>query len=261
MTLYPAMGKHMVKKNIEQWYEEYFGPDYLVIDKHKNTARETGFIRSTLKLRKKHKMLDIACGYGRHMAPLVKRGYDVIGCDLSRHMLDEAGKKLGGAAASRLVQCDIRALPFNRTFDCACNMFNSFGYFPEENDNFRVLTSIARALKPGGLFLLDHVNRDFIIRSSMKKDWSVNGDTVILEKKSFDPITNRSEIDVTVVDKRGKRDYHHSIRLYSFSELRMVLEAAGFAVLDVYGGFEGNDFDINCNRMLILSCAVGGEDE
>ena len=249
------------EKKSDRWYEVFFGPDYLVIDRHKDTAKEVSFIRSVLKLKKKTKLLDVACGYGRHLVPLVKRGYNVIGCDLSSFMLGEAHKNLGPMHSTRLVRCDVRNLPFVRAFDCACNMFNSFGYFEDEEDNFRVLTSIARALKPGGLFLLDHVNRDFIVQSLLKKDWFIHRNTVILEKKWIDSITNRSEVDVTVIDKSGKRDYHHSIRLYSFSELSMLLEAAGLIVLDVFGGFGGEDFDINRDRMLILSCVVNVEDE
>ena len=114
-------------------------------------------------------------------------------------------------------------------------MFNSFGYFRDEHDNFRMLKSIADALKPGGLFLLDLVNRDFVLRMNARKDWFEHNGAIILEKKWFDPILNRSEIDVTVIDKRGKRDYHHSIRLYSFTELEMLLKAAGFFVRAVFG--------------------------
>ena len=247
-------------KNIVPWYEEYFGPDYLLIDIHKNTSKEVDFIYDVLRLKKKTKLLDCACGYGRHLAPLVKRGIDVIGCDLSQFMLDKAQEKLRGTKKNRLVRCDLRYLPFIKVFDCACNMFNSFGYFKSEEDNFKVLTSLAKSLKPEGLFLLDHVNRDFILCSSPKKDWFVKDGAIILEKKWIDPVKNRSEIDVSVIDKKGKRDYHHSIRVYSFTEIRMLLEAAGFIIIDVFGGFGGEEFDLNHDRMLILSQVIDMED-
>ena len=248
------------KKNTIPWYEDYFGPDYLLIDYHKYTPKEVDFICDVLRCNKKIKLLDTACGYGRHLIPLVKRGIDVIGCDLSPFMLGEAEKKLKGAKKNRLVRCDLRYLPFLKVFDCACNMFNSFGYFKSEEDNFKVLTSIAGALKLGGFFLLDLVNRDFIVRLLSKKDWFVNNGAIILEKKWIDPIKNRSEIDVSVLDKKGKRDYHHSIRVYSFTEIRMLLEAAGFIVIDVFGGFSGEEFDVHHDRMLILSQVIDMED-
>jgi SAM-dependent methyltransferase len=246
-------------KNATPWYEEYFGPDYLVIDEHKNTQKEVTFLRKVLRLKKGSKLLDVGCGYGRHTVPLAKYGVDVTGCDLSPHMLTEAQKKLKKTGkTNKLVRCDMRSLPFGKKFDFACNMFNSFGYFESEDDNFRVLKSISDILKPGGLFLLDLVNRDFLMRMFIEKDWFEKKGIYTLEKKWFDPIKNRSEIDVSVIDKAGKKDYHHSIRVYCFTEISMLLEAAGLEVLAVFGGFSGEKFDWSHDRMLILSQAGNG---
>jgi SAM-dependent methyltransferase len=251
------------------WYEDYFGPDYLLIDLHPNTGQEVEFIWKVLGLGKGMSVLDAGCGYGRHLVPLLSRGAMVIGCDLSGFMLKEAESRIQGELKrnqsarrrSGLVRCDYRALPFYRSFDCAINMFNSYGYFAKEEDNFRILGEIARALKPGGLFLIDLVNRDFVIRHLARKDWFEHDGAVILEKKEFDPIANRTEIDVSVIDKRGKRDYHHSIRLYSHTEMVMLLSAAGFKIVAVFGGFCGETFDLNHDRMLILSRSPEMEDE
>jgi len=243
------------------WYENYFGPDYLTIDVQHNTGLEVDFIHSVLGLEPKTRLLDLACGYGRHMEALLDCGVDVVGCDLSPYMLAEAAKRLragksgGENAVVKLVRCDLRALPFDGVFDCACLMFNSFGYFDDEDDNFRALAAVRGALKPGGLFLLDIVNRDYVIRSLTPKDWFEKDDSIVLESKRFDSVRNRTEIDVSIVDKTGKRTYHHSIRLYSSTELAMLLEAAGLHVRAILGGFEGEEFDIDRDRMLVLSQA------
>jgi len=240
------------------WYETYFGPDYLKIDVQPNTAAEVEFLTSLLKLEQGTKLLDVGCGYGRHLVPLSGRGVDVYGCDLSRFMLEEAARRLArrGLARKRIVQCDAGLLPFHGAFDCACFMFNSFGYFDRDDDNFRALVSIRQALKPGGLFILDLVNRDFVIRSMKDREWFENEGAYILERKRIDVVRNRSEIDVIVIDGDGKREYHHSIRLFSYTELCMLLEAAGFAVRAAFGGFGGETFDLNRSRMLILSQSV-----
>jgi SAM-dependent methyltransferase len=225
------------------------------MDIQENTQNEVKFLTKVLDLKRGKRLLDVACGYGRHLIPLTKKGVDVYGCDLSADMLSFAGKALKSSnyAVKRLVQCDMRMLPFNMTFDCACNMFNSFGYFDGEQDNYRVLVSIKNILKPGGLFLLDLVNRDYMLRTLLHKDWYEKKEAVILEKKDFDSVNNRSEIDVTVIDKNGKRNYHHSIRVYSFTEISMLLEAAGFRVLDVFGGFDFEEYNLYNSRMLVLS--------
>ena len=242
----------------EPWYTTYFGADYLKIDIQPNTAHEVAFIREALELRPGMSLLDTSCGYGRHLAPLVEGGVYGVGCDLSRFMLDRAAAHMKEQGLpSRLVCCDYRELPFDGEFDCAVNMFNSFGYFDREIDNYMALKSIAEALKPGGLFLLDLTNRDFAIRSMRRNDWFEHGDALILERKEFDAVRNRSEIDVIVVDKDGRRAYHHSIRLYSYTELTMLLEAAGFMVRTVFGGFGGETFDEHSSRMLGRGGDVG----
>ncbi|MFC1607596.1 class I SAM-dependent methyltransferase [Candidatus Latescibacterota bacterium] len=259
------------KTESNPWYEEYFGSDYLLIDVQRNTPKEVRFLRKVLNLKRGIRLLDVGCGYGRHLIPLVEQGIDIVGSDLSQFMLQETIRRTKAAAkiskrkinhltsfltkGPRLVRGDNRTLPFEGVFDCACNMFNSFGYYHDERDNYRMLVSVAQALKPGGLFLLDLVNRDFVLRLDSRKDWFERNGAVILEDKWYDPILNRSEIDVTVIDKKGKRNYHHSIRLYSLTELTMLLEAAGFEVIRVYGGFDGNEFDLEQDRMLILARA------
>ena len=95
-----------------------------------------------------------------------------------------------------------------------------------------------------------------MIRKMPGRDWHEQGGAIILERKWFDPARSRSEIDVSVIDKREKRAYHHSIRLYSYMEVAMLLEAAGMTVEAVYGGFEGEPYDLRHDRMLILARAM-----
>jgi SAM-dependent methyltransferase len=246
--------------NVRQpdWFESYFGSDYMLIDIQPNTDIETVFMRQVLGLVDGRLLLDVGCGYGRHIVPLAKTGVRVVGCDLSAFMLTEAQRRISqhDVSAAGLVRCDSRELPFRESFDAACCMFNTFGYFDREDDNYRMLAEIAVALKPGAPFLLDLVNRDLVIRDMPCNDWHERDETIILERKWFDPVRSRSEIDVRVVDKQGKRAYHHSIRLYSYMEVAMLLEAAGMTVEAVYGGFEGEPYDVRHDRMLILARAM-----
>lgn len=249
---------------LSNWYETFFGSDYLIVDHQPDTEAEVAFLREALDLTPGTKLLDAACGYGRHLVPLAKAGVDIVGCDLSGELLEEASRRLRetapkkkSAGIPRLVRCDLRELPFDGIFDRACLMYTSLGYFDREDDNFRVLSSLRSALRDGGLLLIETVNRDFFLRTMTPKDWLEKDGALIAETRSFNVIRSRSEIDVTIVDKQGKRTYHHSIRLYTYTELSMLLEACGFDILAVYGGFHGEAFDLNASRMLILTRAVG----
>lgn len=208
-------GAHMSSGRRSNWYESYFGPDYLLIDIQPNTDTEAAFMRQVLGLSRGRLLLDVGCGYGRHIVPLAKKDVRVVGCDLSPFMLAEAQRQTRqlDVRAVGLVRCDFLRLPFRDSFDAACCMFNTFGYFDREDDNYRMLSEIAGVLKPGAPFLLDLANRDLVIRKMPCRDWHEQGWAIILERKWFDPVRSRSEIDIRVIDKREIRAYHHSIRL------------------------------------------------
>src|SRR5699024_1650708 len=104
-------------------------------------------------------VLDLACGGGRHTAALRRRGYRALGVDLSLVLLAHS-------PSLPRVAVDMRRLPFSdRSFDWVLNFFTSFGYFDDEEENFRVLAEMARTLSPGGGFLLDLLNLDVTLAS------------------------------------------------------------------------------------------------
>ena len=78
----------MNQQNNNTWYVDYFGPDYLLIDIQNNTANEVEFLYHILQLDRDVRLLDVGCGYGRHLLPLLERNVDVYGCDLSRFVLN-----------------------------------------------------------------------------------------------------------------------------------------------------------------------------
>src|SRR5204862_6427305 len=155
------------------------------------TLREVEFISDALRVGPGAEILDIACGYGRHAIELVQRGYNVTGLDLSLPLLiraaDEAQKR---ALSVNFVHADMRGMAFEREFDGAYCMLTSFGYFDEES-NAKVAEGIARALKPGGRFLLDVVNRDYIVGDLPARIWWEGDGCVVLEEVEFNFNTSR----------------------------------------------------------------------
>lgn len=161
-----------------------------------------------------------------------------------------------GSGRLRLVRGDIRHLPFPACFDAVISAFTSIGYFDDEAENFRILKGIAGVLKPGGRVLIETVNRDAIIRHFRPVQvYRPEGMTVI-EERQFDLVSGRSRVDVTVIRDGQETHLHHSIRVYAFTELEMLLMASGLSVEGVWGDFQGGEFSWNAASMIVMARSV-----
>lgn len=220
------------------------------------TLREVEFIEASLGLRQGSRVLDIACGYGRHAIELVQRGLDVTGLDLSLPLLiraaDEAQKR---AMSVNFVHADMREMAFEQQFDGAYSMLTSFGYFDEEA-NLRVAEGIARALKPGARFLLDIVNRDYVVGDLPSRVWWEGNGCVVLEEVDFNFHTSRILTHRSIVFEDGRQvEQEISVRAYSLHEIGRLLRQAGFRVLDISGSLatRGHFFGGTSRSLLILA--------
>ena len=185
------------------------------------TLREVEFIEASLAVKPGGQVLDIGCGYGRHAIELVQRGLDVTGLDLSLPLLlraaDEAQKR---AMSVNFVHADMREMAFEKQFDGAYCMLTSFGYFDEET-NLRVAEGIARALKPGGRFLLDLVNRDYVVSDLPSRVWWEGNGCVVLEEVDFNFHTSRILTHRSIVFEDGRQvEQEISVRAYSLARDR-----------------------------------------
>ena len=197
------------------WYDRFFSHEYLRFDEHPHTHLEIDFLIQTLALTPSDHILDVACGYGRHTIPLARQEYRITGMDRSPVMLQEARTRACGLKIPpSFLQADMRDLPFFETFDIALNLFSSFGYFEEEDENFRVLQNISDVLVPGGLSLIETVNRDYVVRHNPSTQVYRPDNLLLIEERTFDPLTSRSQVDVTVLQNGHETRLHHSIRLY-----------------------------------------------
>jgi len=226
-----------------EWWEKIFDELYFKIDGAKKWAhRDSDAIESMLELKKGDKILDLACGYGRIAIELSKRGYMVTGFDLSQSFLELAKK-----AAKRenltvqFVRGDMRRIPFKGCFDYIINWQTSFGYFEDEEDNFRVLQEVYWALKPCGKFLLDVVNRDNLIKRFTTKNWTEREDYYFLVEDKFNPLTSRLETDWILIWENGDvRKLSHSVRVYSLHEIRTMLKKADLIDIKVLATIKEN---------------------
>ena len=246
-------------KRSKPWFEEVFDEDYLrtlPFMRADQTLREVEFISEALRLGPGTEVLDVACGYGRHAIELVQRGVSVTGLDLSLPLLiraaDEAQRR---ALTVNFVHADMREMAFERHFDGAYSMLTSFGYFDEET-NLRVAERIGRALKPGARFLLDIVNRDYVVSDLPVRVWWEGTGCVVLEEVDFNFHTSRILTHRSIVFEDGRQlEQEISVRAYSLHEIGRLLRQAGFRVIDVSGGLatRGQFFGTSSRNLLIVA--------
>ncbi len=221
------------------WWEDLFNDDYVRTGEKiadDQLAREVAFIEESLAVERGGAILDLACGTGRHATELAKRGYEVVGFDLSLAMLARAGEEAQDRGARlNFVQGDMREMSFDEQFDGVYSWNTSFGYF-EEDKNAQVIERVYRSLKGGGQFLLDVVNRDFMIRQSPSLAWFEGDGCVCMDEMSVDFITSRMKVKRTMMLDDGRsREIEYSVRVYSLHELGRILHEQGFKVREISG--------------------------
>jgi SAM-dependent methyltransferase len=241
------------------WWEDLFNDDYLrTMEKLSDDqiGREVDFIEDSLGVERGGAVLDLACGTGRHAIDLAHRGYEVVGFDLSLAMLARAGEDAQDRDAKlNFVQGDMREMVWEDQFDGVYCWNTSFGYF-EEDRNAQVVDRVHRSLKAGGLFLLDVVNRDFLIRQSPSLVWFEGEGCVCMDEMSVDFITSRMKVKRTMMLDDGRsREIEYSMRVYSLHELGKILHEHGFRVCEVSGrvATPGVFFGNESQRTIILS--------
>jgi SAM-dependent methyltransferase len=247
-----------------KWWEEMFSEEFLraiPILSPRQLEREVRFIDEGLSVARGGRILDLGCGAGQHAVELAARGYDLVGFDLSQSQLDWAGG-LAQERGQRLqfTHGDMRDLNYNESFDAVYSWNTSFGFF-EEDKNFDVAQRVFKALRPGGRFLLDVVNRDFIVAQQPGQTWFEGDGCVCIDDVSIDFITSRMKCKRTLMLTTGKnRECSYSVRIYGLHELGKMLHDVGFKVLTVSGRPEmpGVFFGATSPRIIILAAKPTG---
>lgn len=199
--------------------------------------REGDFIVDSLRLPRASVVLDLGCGQGELSIELTRRGYSVVGYDLSVYQLAMAGDNAQNAGQKiNFLQGDMREMAFDTMFDGILCWDTTFGYFEEEK-NLEVLHRIKKALKPGGRLLLDILNRDFVGQQAPYNHWFEGDGCVCMDDMNMDWITNRLRVKRSIILDDGRsKEVQYSIRLYSLSEIGRLLHDVGFRVALVSGG-------------------------
>jgi len=245
---------------MKEWYKEMFEGNLVkywlsLSDSRKEvTNRQVSFLRDFLE---KGLVLDLCCGPGRISIPLSASSMSIVGLDLSNYLLLIAKKRANQANKDLYwVRGDMRHLPFrSEIFDSAMNIFTSFGYFSEE-ENETVVKEITRVLKREGMFILDIANPGWLIRNFRERDWTEEEKYISLEQRSVDWKSKRWKSKWIVINKQTREidEINFNHRLYDLQELRELHSRRGLETTQIYGSFGKEDFDeARSRRIIILS--------
>ncbi|HOX23031.1 MAG TPA: class I SAM-dependent methyltransferase [Elusimicrobiales bacterium] len=244
-----------------RWHKKFFDPSFYnpaSPSAVEAAGPEAAFMARALGLKKGMKLLDLCCGPGRHSLEFSKRGMEVTGVDATPQYLAQArGLAKKRRLAVRFLKADMRRLRFNSEFDAAINAFSSFGYFSPEGDR-RVLAGVFRALKPGGVFLLDMMDRAWLEKNFRPRSWEQLEDgSYRLFEDSCNPKTGVLTGAWTVLRRRAApKTRGLRLNLYDERSLRALLRKAGFRPLKRWRALSAKSGGAN-NRLVLLARKPG----
>ena len=220
------------------------------------TRLEVRELRRLLPAGRGARVLDVACGVGRHSVPLAAAGYDVTGLDYSASYLKQARRRAQRAKlAVRFVQGDMRRLPFAGRFDVVLNLWTSFGYFPSRADDERTLRSMRRALKPGGWLVLEVVDPARFTGGFPPRHWDRIRGYWMLEATSLREGKDPAMIaERFIIAPNGRTSRARTfVRMYSRPRLKAALEKAGFERVALGRGLIEQGAGAKPSRILALA--------
>jgi ubiquinone/menaquinone biosynthesis C-methylase UbiE len=236
-----------------EWFEEWFGEEYLQLYPHRDQAeaeRAVALILGTVGYRPGWRVLDVACGAGRHAHALQAAGLRCTGVDLSASLLRVA-KTVTDAP---LVQADMRHLPIRSgSMDLTVNLFTSFGYFEHDDEHAAALREMVSTLRPGGWFAIDFLNPSAVRSRLVPREVIpvVQGEVEVGREVSPD-----GRYVCKTIRTPSKRQYVERVRLFEPHEMSTMLAAAGINVRARFGDYHGAPLESGSPRTILIGQAT-----
>ena len=235
------------------WFKNWFNSKYYhILYKNRDEQEAIFFLNKIInhiKL-KKGKVLDVACGKGRHAKYLNKIGFNVVGIDLSKNSIDLAKKNENEKL--KFYVHDMRNVFKENEFNLATNLFTSFGYFEDHKDEQKAINSMAKNLKKEGMLLIDFMNVKKVINSLIPSEKKIIDDINFNIKRSFNE--NYITKDIEIIDKEINLKFQEKVRTLTLIDFNKMLEKANLKIIDLFGDYKLSDFNaLHSDRLIILA--------
>jgi len=242
-----------------EWFEEWFESplyEFLYADRNEaEAARLARLIQEILPIERYPDLLDLGCGRGRHSLALAERGYRVTGLDLSEEAIRKARARAAERGLNRVtfLNGDMRE-PLPLTFDAILNLFTSFGYFDQDEENQRVIAGVRKMLRPEGVLFMDFMNATRV-RATYEPEGSGAFRGVRYTIRRFiheDSIHKEITFEGLLPD--GPRTYVEKVKLYDLAWFEKAFIRHGLRLEGTYGGYNGEPYhSMNSSRLVMVA--------
>jgi SAM-dependent methyltransferase len=239
---------------VETWYKSWFNtPYYHLLYRNRDMDEAAAFIDTVLKYLNPApgaRVLDLACGKGRHSIYMASKGYDVTGIDLSEQNIAHAN-----AFSDEHLHFFVHdmLLPFRENgFDYILNLFTSFGYFDTDKENLQTLQSAYTNLKPKGTILIDFLNVQYVKSHLIEKE-EINVDGVDF-KISRELCDGNIIKHIHVTDNGITHHFEERIKALSKQDFVGLMNRANFTIDDIFGDYHlAQHNETHSPRLIIIA--------
>ncbi|WP_158729087.1 MULTISPECIES: bifunctional 2-polyprenyl-6-hydroxyphenol methylase/3-demethylubiquinol 3-O-methyltransferase UbiG [unclassified Flavobacterium] len=238
-------------KSTENWYTSWFDtPYYHILYKDRNCREAQVFMDNLthyLNLPENAKVLDLACGKGRHSIYLNQLGFTVLGADLSENSIAEASKNTNEKLQFKVH--DMRE-PFEEKFDAIFNLFTSFGYFENDEDNLTTLIAIKESLSEYGFAVIDFMNVNHVLETLVPEETkTVEGIDFHIKRYLKDGHICK---EINFEDKGQKFHFTEKVKALTLPDFEVLMDQAGIYLLDIFGDYKLKKFHKTDSERLIM---------
>lgn len=237
----------------KDWYENWFcSAYYKKLYKNRDEHDAEQFVANLVEHMQPpadSKVLDIACGEGRHSLQLAKYGYDVTGIDLSYPSIRKA--KMHEGDHLHFYVHDMRFPFYVNYFQYAFNFFTSFGYFATDRDHVMAARSFATAIKKGGYLVVDYLNIEFIKKHFVaQQEITIDDTTFHIQKAITDKHITK---DIRFTDSEGtKLHYAERVAAFTLSDFISIFSKANLNLVETFGNYQLDKYDAETSPRLIM---------
>jgi SAM-dependent methyltransferase len=238
--------------NSHDWYASWFDtPYYHILYKDRDYEEAQLFmdnITNYLNLPEEAKILDLACGKGRHSVYLNQLGFDVTGADLSENSIAQA-KPFENDTLHFKVH-DMREPFRDQHFDAVFNLFTSFGYFEDDADNVKTLISIRDSLNEYGFAVIDFMNAEQVVKNLVPEETkTVEGIDFHIKRFYIDGHIYKK---IDFEDKGQTFHFTEKVQALMLEDFEAMMEEAGIHLLDIFGDYKLHKFSKKDSERLIM---------